>query len=488
MVRWTEMLVSMAHGPHPASRPPGTQGRAASSSTASQRCPGSVRRTASRSHARRASSSSGSVRARSRSSLGRPRRALKCSTISGAQVADPVRGHPGDLLDRRDVPGQPLARPPPVGVRGERQVDDPRRLRVLAHPDLALPVEHLGEPVVQRAQRAAGVAPQVPALPHVLPQRRDVAARIERSTSSCSRAHAGERLDRPAADDPPGPPEARHERRDAGRVERRPRAVAPQERLVLRAPRRGPRSSGSRTGPAGPPALSSSRGRRGARPRARTPRPAPRLSSRVLRPTRLGTSSASKLTRPRATTRPSGPARSTGSPAANVAAHPGDAGASSEARRSTTARTAPASSRIVPFGSVAWASHSSRVGRRRPVRGRACRPARPASARRRVRGGGQHHRDAGAGGDPGRLDLGVHAAGAEPGRAGAADADPVEVGRRGDVGDQGAARQRRVGVVEAVDVGEQHQQVGVHEVGDQRGQPVVVAEADLGRSRPCRSR
>ena len=34
-------------------------------------------------------------------------------------------------------------------------------------------------------------------------------------------------------------------------------------------------------------------------------------------------------------------------------------------------------------------------------------------------------------------------------------------------------------VVEAVDVGEQHEQVGVHEVRDERGEPVVVAEADL---------
>ena len=36
-------------------------------------------------------------------------------------------------------------------------------------------VEHVGEPVVQRAQRAAGVAPQVPAVPDVRAQRRDVA-------------------------------------------------------------------------------------------------------------------------------------------------------------------------------------------------------------------------------------------------------------------------------------------------------------------------
>ena len=38
----------------------------------------------------------------------------------------------------------------------------------------------------------------------------------------------------------------------------------------------------------------------------------------------------------------------------------------------------------------------------------------------------------------------------------------------------------RVGGVEAVDVGQQHQLVGLHHLGDARGQPVVVAEADFG--------
>ena len=42
-----------------------------------------------------------------------------------------------------------------------------------------------------------------------------------------------------------------------------------------------------------------------------------------------------------------------------------------------------------------------------------------------------------------------------------------------------AALGRRVRVVQTVDVAEQHQQVGVHQVGDQGGQPVVVAEPDL---------
>ena len=58
--------------------------------------------------------------------------------------------------------------------------------------------------------------------------------------------------------------------------------------------------------------------------------------------------------------------------------------------------------------------------------------------------------------------------------------DAGEVGGVADVGQQRAARGARVGVVQPVDVGEQHQQVGVDQVRDQRGQPVVVAEPDLG--------
>ena len=40
-------------------------------------------------------------------------------------------------------------------------------------------------------------------------------------------------------------------------------------------------------------------------------------------------------------------------------------------------------------------------------------------------------------------------------------------------------REPGVGVVETLDVGEQHHQVGVDHRGDQRGERVVVAEADL---------
>ena len=38
----------------------------------------------------------------------------------------------------------------------------------------------------------------------------------------------------------------------------------------------------------------------------------------------------------------------------------------------------------------------------------------------------------------------------------------------------------RIGGVEPVDIGQQHQHVGARHLGDARGQPVVVAKADLG--------
>ena len=43
-----------------------------------------------------------------------------------------------------------------------------------------------------------------------------------------------------------------------------------------------------------------------------------------------------------------------------------------------------------------------------------------------------------------------------------------------------AGSRLRIGGVEAVDVGQQHQLVGLHHLGDPGGQPVVVAEADFG--------
>ena len=50
---------------------------------------------------------------------------------------------------------------------------------------------------------------------------------------------------------------------------------------------------------------------------------------------------------------------------------------------------------------------------------------------------------------------------------------------RGTVSISWAGPGARVAVVDAVDVGEQHQRVGAGDVRDQRGEPVVVAEPDL---------
>ena len=96
-----------------------------------------------------------------------------------------------------------------------------------------------------------------------------------------------------------------------------------------------------------------------------------------------------------------------------------------------------------------------------------------------VVGVGQHHGDAACGGDPGGLQLGGHPAGAHGGAdPGGVDLQVVHVGH---LGDPLRARFRRVPGVEGVHVREQHQRVGPHQVGDQCGQPVVVAEPDLVR-------
>ena len=97
-----------------------------------------------------------------------------------------------------------------------------------------------------------------------------------------------------------------------------------------------------------------------------------------------------------------------------------------------------------------------------------------------LRGGGQQHRDARPGGDPRRLDLGDHAAGADAGPAGAPDRDAGQVvvaARTSSI--RRDAGQCRVAGVQTVHIGEQDQQVGVDERGHQRGEAVVVAEPDL---------
>jgi hypothetical protein len=104
----------------------------------------------------------------------------------------------------------------------------------LPHPDLAPDVEHLGMLVVQRPQGAAVVAPQVPAVADVLAQGRDVAGQDRQVDVLVLAQHSGERLDRPAADDPPGTFEAGHELRETWGVERVPGAIEPEELPILR--------------------------------------------------------------------------------------------------------------------------------------------------------------------------------------------------------------------------------------------------------------
>src|SRR3954465_10026364 len=100
---------------------------------------------------------------------------------------------------------------------------------------------------------------------------------------------------------------------------------------------------------------------------------------------------------------------STGSPAWKVPSTPVTPAASSEARRSVTAATAPSSSTSVPRGSVRGARQSSRGGRRARARRGGRAPAGGVEqradrlARQRVGdavGGREDDGDAGAGGDP----------------------------------------------------------------------------------------
>ena len=92
---------------------------------------------------------------------------------------------------------------------------------------------------------------------------------------------------------------------------------------------------------------------------------------------------------------------------------------------------------------------------------------------------GDDHRAPGPGDQPGRLELAPHPARpqAAPAVAGQAEDLVVEVGDQRD--DLAQARGARVGPAEAVDDAEDHQQRGLEEVGDHRGELVVVAELDL---------
>ena len=94
--------------------------------------------------------------------------------------------------------------------------------------------------------------------------------------------------------------------------------------------------------------------------------PRSRARSRVERPRSSGNSRASKLTKPRATTRPVSSNKSIGSPATNVPETAVMPAGNSDARRTVTASTAPASKVTFPDGVVACSSQSNRVDERDP--------------------------------------------------------------------------------------------------------------------------
>ena len=90
----------------------------------------------------------------------------------------------------------------------------------------------------------------------------------------------------------------------------------------------------------------------------------------------------------------------------------------------------------------------------------------------------EQHRHPRCGGHRRCGDLGGHTAAAQP-AAGAGHGDGVEVRRRVHVAQQAGGRGAGIAVVEAVDVGEQHERVRADDVRHERGEAVVVAHPDL---------
>ena len=111
---------------------------------------------------------------------------------------------------------------------------------------------------------------------------------------------------------------------------------------------------------------------------------------------------------------------------------------SSEARRSVSASTAPSSRKTRPraLGGVGQPQQPGGAALAGGVEQGADRLA--GQGRGGVGGGGEHGRDAGPGRDPGRLDLGVHAAGPEARGPDRADLDRREVRLAVHVGDRTA--------------------------------------------------
>ena len=189
--------------------------------------------------------------------------------------------------------------------------------------------------------------------------------------------------------------------------------------------------------------------------------------------------------RPFANTTPSGPAISTPSPSLNGPRTSVTPAGSNDVLRSMSARRAPSSTVIVPLDADARRRSTACAPE---AAGRAARTTVPMPGSPRDRGA--QHAVACRGGDHGAAHRTTRrdARRGELRRHAAAPALGAGAARRGfkrgvdgdDVFDQrGLGVEARVGGEHAVGVGEQHEQVGVDEVGDQRGEPVVVAEADL---------
>jgi hypothetical protein len=118
----------------------------------------------------------------------------------------------------------------------------------------------------------------------------------------------------------------------------------------------------------------------------------------------------------------------------------------------------------------------ARPGRREVRPGRLARERLPGFP-----GGGHYRGDARRRGDQRRLHLGRHAPGAHAALARLADPQARQVIRPADVGDARGTALAGIAVVQAVHIRQQDQRVCPGHVGDERRQPVVVAEPDLVR-------
>ena len=236
----------------------------------------------------------------------------------------------------------------------------------------------LGEAVVEGPQRAAVVAPEVPGVADVLAQGRHVAGEDREVDVLVLARRTGEGLDRPAADDPPRPREAGHELRQPRRGRTVPSAPYRRKKALLLGLLLG--SEGERFARR---SHSSTRSSRCTTSRSYAA-PSSRLRSCDERPSRAGSSAASKLTSPRATGSTVGIGEVDRVAGREGSLDPGDARPpagtpGARPRRARRRRRGPGG-HAGRWRGPATAAGSGGGGR---WRGRACRPARrPARPRR----------------------------------------------------------------------------------------------------------